>query len=271
MSQHLSTTDIDRYRSKAITADEAQLLDSHLAECEECRRIFRDSGRVDAAYGLVRRSLKSVSPSAETHLTYEEMAAYVDDTLDATDHDVIETHMKICADCEGDVTALIKLREAIRSDERDVVAVSHPAVPFWQSTAYRIGFGALAVLLITVGVLWFSTRQIKSLRAENERLRKSLSDSEAIIAGLEHRLDSLATERPGASTPSRPQVTVKLNDGDGIVTMDAEGDLQGLEPLTEQYRRAVRQVLETGQAILPPVVAQLRGGTEKIMAGNTGE
>ncbi len=271
MSPHLSTTDINKYRSKAITADEVRLLDSHLSECEDCRRSFLDFESVDAAYELVRRNLKSALQPAGTHISYEKMAAYVDGDLDATGDDVVEAHVTTCKDCEDDIAELMKLRETIRSDEGVVSAIASASVPFWHKTAFRIGLEALAVVLIITSVFWFSTRHIESLRAENERLRKSVSDSEAAIAALEHRIGSLEPERPGELTLNNPEITVKLKDGSGIVTMDAEGDLRGLESLTEEYRQAVRQVLRTGRAYLPLIVAQLRGDPETTMGGNTDE
>ena len=270
MSPHLSTTDIDRYRSKAITADEVRLLDSHLSECEDCRRSFLDFESVDAAYGLVRHNLKSVAQPEGTHISYEEMAAYVDGDLDTTGCDIVEAHVATCADCEGDVGELMRLRRAIRSDEQAVVPLSSTALPFWHRTAFRIGLEALALVLIILGVVWFSTRQIESLRAENERLRKSVSDSEAALAASEHRIDSPEPE-PGKPTLNDPEITVTLRDGSDIVTMDAEGDLRGMESIAEEYRQAVRQVLETGRAPVPLVIAQLRGGSETTMSGNTGE
>ncbi|HVG22226.1 MAG TPA: zf-HC2 domain-containing protein [Blastocatellia bacterium] len=268
MSPHLSTTDIDRYRSKAITADEVRLLDSHLAECEECRWSFLNTGSVDAAYESVRHSLRPVPQLAETHMVYEQMAAYVDGSIDAIGRDAVEAHARSCTDCGNDLAELMRLREAIRLDEAAVAAIPQAPLPFWQRASFRIGLEALTVLLITVSVVWFSTRQIRSLHAENEWLRESVSESESAIAELERRISSLELEDRGGSTEDELDIAIKLNDGGNIITMDAEGALHGLGPLAEEYGRAVKQALETGRVPTPPIIAQLRSSPETTMAGN---
>jgi hypothetical protein len=204
------------------------------------------------------------------------MTAYVDGGLDAAGREVLEAHVKTCTDCEGDVAELMRFKEAIASDEKVadeqvVVAGSRTSAPLWQKTAFRIGLEAWALLVIIVGVVWFSARKIESLRDENEQLRKSVSESEAAIADLEHRIDSLDREGPGGSTGNEPEIIVKLKDGESLVTIDAEGNLRGLESLPEQYRQAVKRVLDTGRVALPPVIAQLRSGRETMMTGNTDE
>jgi hypothetical protein len=163
----------------------------------------------------------------------------------------------------------MRLQEAIASDEARVVAVSRAAVPFWHRTAFRIGLEALALLLIIGTVVWFSNRQIESLRVENERLHKSFGESEAAIAELRQRIASLELATRTGSTANEMEITVEIKDGRGLVTIDAKGDLRGLDSLPSEYRQMVEKVLKTGQVWLPPVIAQLHSGSETMMSGNT--
>ena len=234
---------------------------------EECRRSSFNQESVDAGYELVKQSLRSASQSAEPHIAYEDLAAYVDGRLDAIACDAIEGHVNACSDCETDVLEFQRLRDAIRSDKTPVSA----AGPFWQRTAFRIGLEALAALLFIVVVGWFSMREIRSLRAENEQLRKAVSESEATIADMKSRIDSSGPAVNRGSTGNGPEITLQLRDGEDLVTIDSQGALHGLESLPQEDRQAVKKVLETGRVSLPPVIAQLGGGRDLTMNGNTDE
>jgi len=267
MSAHLSTRDIKKYRSKAVTADEVRVIESHLSECEECRRSSLNQESVDAGYELVKQSLRSASQSPQPHIAYEDLAAYVDGRLDAIACDAIEAHVNACSDCGTDVVEFQRLRDAIRSDESPVSA----AGPFWQRTAFRIGLEALAALLFIVVVGWFSFREIQSLRAENEQLRKAVSESEPAIADMKSRMDAAGLAVDRGSTGTGPEITLQLRDGEDLVTIDSQGALHGLESLPQGDFQAVKKVLETGRVSLPPVIAQLGGGSDLTMNGNTDE
>lgn len=226
-----------------------------------------DSESTDVAYALVRDNLTSVPQFAERHIEYEELAAYVDGHLDANKRDAIAAHVKSCTDCETEVAEFLRLSEAIASDEKAVAALPREAASFWQRPAFRIGLEALAVVLIILGAVWFSTREIKSLRDENELLRKSVSESEAVIAELQHQVDSLARAGSGGFT-NEPEITVKLKDGNNLVTIDSNGTLGGLDSFNDEYRQMVKKALETGRVSVSPVIAALRGSYETIMKGN---
>lgn len=265
MTAHLSANAIDRYRSKAITADEVRVMDSHLSECEQCRQRFTDSAPIDVAYDAVKYSLSQESESG-AHIEYQELAAYVDGHLDAIARDLVEAHIKTCADCDRDVDEIAGVRDAISSDKRAATV----AVPLWQKTGFRIGVEVAATLLLIAAVGWFSIRKIESLRAENEHLQKTVRDSEAAIADLKSQIDSPASSAKGA-TGGEAEITPDIKDGGGVVAIDAGGNLHGLESLPQEYRREVQNLLKTGRVTRPPVLNQLRGSSETILAGDSNE
>ena len=267
MTAHLSMGDIEKYRSKTITADEVRVIDSHLSGCEQCRISFMNPERIDAAYRAVRYSLRSASQAVEPHIEYEKLAAYVDGHLDAIEREVLEAHIRSCPDCDTDVARMMRLRDAILSDNQAVKA----AVPFWQKAAFRIGLEAAAILLLIVAVGWFSVRQIQSLRAENEQLWKSVRESEATIADLKSRLDSLGPAGARELTARAPEIKLQIKDGEGLVAIDAGGNLRGLEDLPLEYREAVQNVLQTGKVTTARVIARLRGNRDILMNRNTDE
>src|SRR5262245_23410471 len=179
MRGHLSNSEIDKYRKKTVTADEVRAFESHLSGCEQCRRSFTTATDLDAAYDVVQYSLKPESESGAPHFAYDELAAYVDGHLDAPRRNIIEGHFESCQDCEDDVAEMTKLRDAIRRDNSKAITAT---VPVWPRTAFRIGIEALVFGLLVAVIAVFSIREIQALRAANEQLRKSISESEATIA-----------------------------------------------------------------------------------------
>ena len=65
--------------------------DDHIAKCEQCREKLGATVPVAQAWQTLRASLASESQQPE-HLSYEELAAYVDEKLSGVQREAVESH-----------------------------------------------------------------------------------------------------------------------------------------------------------------------------------
>src|SRR5262245_55794470 len=99
MSHHLDATQIDRYRRRAMPAEELLAADDHLAACAACREHAAKSEEWGAAWNNLLAEFSEHSDAKPEHLSYEHLAAYVDGTLDEVGRELLETHISICDQC----------------------------------------------------------------------------------------------------------------------------------------------------------------------------
>lgn len=99
-------------------------------------------------------------------------------------------------------------------------------------------------------------RETERLRLENEQLRQHALGSEAVVAELQDRINSV---RAGASAASSTATVVaKIKDGKRSIGLSEDGRLIGLEAMPPIYQEAVNRVLKDQRALLAPIVSELR-------------
>lgn len=109
MVNHLSLEQQTRYCTGAIVdAHELQEIDTHLSNCVSCRDALFHALQDNT--GTLRRSL--LPARDESHcLDDPTMTAYVRGQLDATDREVVETHIALCPRCAEDIASLQAFHE----------------------------------------------------------------------------------------------------------------------------------------------------------------
>jgi anti-sigma factor RsiW len=110
--EHLSEDQIVSYRARSLTASEVLHVSDHLAQCEACRVRASGQANVEAAAAAMRARLNSES-EAFAHLTYEEMAAFVDGHAGAFQKGRVETHIGECPGCAAEVRGLRVVKSEI--------------------------------------------------------------------------------------------------------------------------------------------------------------
>ena len=129
---HLTDDELRRIASRDASAHPIAEIARHLESCSACAA--RAAAHVDVE-ALARALDQSVI--IEEHPDFEELAAYVDETLDDAERAWIDAHLEGCAQCREDIADL--------TDERAKLARrSGPSWRAWQLIA--------AVLLLTVAV-----------------------------------------------------------------------------------------------------------------------
>jgi hypothetical protein len=63
MKDHLSAEDIDRFRKRAMTADEQLKADDHFSICESCRNLIYDDDSFAKAFKSLKEYIESSEPS----------------------------------------------------------------------------------------------------------------------------------------------------------------------------------------------------------------
>jgi hypothetical protein len=225
-------------------------LDAHLSGCATCRRSL-EAVLTSSAIALHTELLTAATEQPQ-HLSFEQLARYVDETLDPAERTVVSDHAASCAQC---AFAIADLQTFTATGQVAEVTAPVPAPvtakPSWWENVRGLfrpfvpvpAFGmALAVLLLTILAGWLVRLGFKpDASAPQFAHQPSASPTSA---------PSVASP-PGTPAPQPVPLLAQLNDGGGQVTLDQQGKLSGLDNLPPAYQQLVKEAL-TGQRLERP-------------------
>jgi len=262
MTQHISESEMNSFRSGLLPAWETIPFAEHLEICREC------SVRLATLRG---RAIARFSPSsflAGKHIEYEAISDYLDDRLEVNDREFIEIHLKLCHICHDDVQSLKEFRES--------------SVP--EGVIKHSIRDDLKGIFITIG----RTRILNALPAEGTLLiLTSLFLFVALLIVLDLRKRSMISSEKPVTTPlhqvNAPPVTtntatpkganeVKLSeviyDKRRLYGLDNKGNSQGIDYLPKEIREDVANVLR-GKQINRTLVLDELAETATYLRGHT--
>lgn len=280
MNGHFSEQLIERYRRRALPPMELLDAGDHLTACELCRERLDDEQRVQPVVQALRRDLAA---TGWTHLSYEQLASYVKGPLDETDREILDSHLKLCPQCSAELEGLRTFATEMDAYPAREYAPQMPSSPgqkllsfvkvlreeaegFWRSPAFWLparlaGLGLVVALLVWAGLLKSRNSQLQSAldgeRNQNEKLKQNYQAASASVNELQNQLAQLKS----AGLPSSP-IVVTLNDGDGQVTLDQDGNVAGAPP---EHQQTVKQTLIAQQIRTPPILSELIGKSGVLM------
>jgi hypothetical protein len=277
---HLSDEEIARYRGRMMPPVALLAADDHLALCDICYGRVSEAQRPDDKLFAASKAFDAAAAGHVTHLTYEQMAALVDNQVDDIDREIVQSHLELCRRCEVE---LKDLRELSSELARPRIASPEPGrssslrgklISFWRLPALRIPALAAAGLVILV----LAALVINILRrSDNAGPRETVAEREE-RNGEPTRREAAAVEKapreitvgPEENDPSRQATEVPaemraaLNDGDSRIALDSQGNLSGVrtDPGDE---RSIKNALLHGVVNLPSSLGELRGQSGTLM------
>lgn len=260
MSAHLSQQQLEHYRRSALAPLDLLAADDHLAACGQCRDQLGELVPAAQAWQTLSASLPSEGEQPE-HLSYEELADYLDEKLSGIQRGAVESHLEICRMCDAELQDLRNFSleiTALPPEQSPAPLVPHAPARSWRrqlmeslTVRWPVLAGASALLLL---IAWLFYSQLRDGR-----------QTPPIIVAVS------PTSAPSSPSPAvveggEPTGALALNDGGGRVILDQEGRLIAQHPLPPAYEQMIRRALTTGRVETPDLAA-LNVKTGSLMGG----
>ena len=173
---------------------------------------------MDAVVSGLRANLRAEAAALESdHLSYEQIAALVDDEIGEAEREALASHLEICAPCAEEVNDLRAFRpEALAASGRkfapgERLTLREKLQAFWPMTrpAWRPSVTAsFALLLVSASVAlffaWRATRPAPTEVAESPRRAPGLNPRAPAEASPESKPDIVGAKRTLKTLP-RPR------------------------------------------------------------------
>jgi hypothetical protein len=265
-------TDIENFK-----AYEAAAAAVHMADCQDCHQRF--VAELNQQRGSIPFSF-TLDPEfwfRDDHVDFDLLVELADETLDQDTQEIIGIHLKTCETCREDVRSFLAFRKTSAGEMN--VSYARPdyesiqnlvaAAPWWRGLT-RPSYAIAAVVLLAIAGLI----GVIALNKRSGPLEASNKDQANI--GAERNPDVSPSRSPDtvstpASVDDSAQVA-KLNDGGGEVTIDKNGQVSGLDNVSETSRQYIARAALSEQIQPADVLRRLSGQQSGLRGdGNNGK
>jgi hypothetical protein len=270
INDHLTDLELELYRNRGMAPARLLVANAHLFTCEECYRRYGVEDREEAALAILR-DLGELNGSEFEHLSFEQLADYVDNRVEEKNRAEINQHVHECEECETRLQELIDLKPLVMVEATQKQEKRHGrwkrAMPLWKTPSLALGLQIASLVLIVVVLLWAISlkKRISGLENEISQLEKAhevVAQNADDANGASALQGDGSESAQGATTPGSeetPAVLVALRDGSAQITLDNKGNISGLPGLSPSDESSIKEALTTARLQVPA----LPSGTDK--------
>lgn len=261
--EHLTQQELEDYCRQQLRVAELLSVSDHLGKCEACRRRVEGALNGDAAFLALRSTVfgeaaEISSPHlVRAHLTAEQTCSYIDRNLSGEELQIVADHLTSCEQCALAVDDLSAFRNQVApSLEREYrpAPVPSPTEGWWHRTFAALpalfrrspgpAFGAVMAILLLAVTGWLIWRMPRESEPKQEIVASPAPPSQSSPT-LQSAPPSQSEPVPVPSQPAQAPLVAQLNDGEGQLTLDQEGQLSGADDLPPAYQSMLKQALAT--------------------------
>lgn len=116
--EHLNLEQFARLRAGRLAGADLLAADDHLASCAQCRDNLQMAPAAAEMWTDLDRQYRAASLAAESHVTFDNLRAYVDGNASPADRMRLETHLLECEDCRAEARDLKSFAAQLQSPVR---------------------------------------------------------------------------------------------------------------------------------------------------------
>jgi hypothetical protein len=211
------------------------------------------------------------------HVDYEQLVRLADNTLDATEREIIDLHLRICTSCKDDLRSFLAFREQFAPElevsyapvEKEPTGEGWGWSSWWGGLARKPVYAAAGVVIgiaIVIGGVLLLKRTAENLQAQHGPTPQvspvSTPDNRATnVPSPPATPNELPIEEPISA-----ESAVVLNDHDRPIKVDKSGSVAGLDDVSVPIRHEIAQVLLSEKLERPAILKEL-GGQEGTLRG----
>jgi len=276
MSLHLSEQDLKRYRNRDLSPADTLALDDHLRDCVSCQTAAREHPEIQNAFELVLTRLQADAEGGESHLLYQEIADYVDNTLSDVEREIADGHLDYCQNCKVEVEDLDRARARLSLlpdklySPRQIPSLWQRLAALWQLPSIRIPAQAAAVIVLVALIAW-AVISYSQKHAEEARRQSGQKDNAVAGSSQPRSPEPITNDKSSQEQESQARLVVDLIDGDHHVTLNSEDKQLGLESASVQTQNKVLSALKSGRVGSPSFMAELKGRSGTLMGAGSSD
>jgi hypothetical protein len=263
-TSHLSPSDIENFVQGRVAPERLIIIDRHWSECDEC---FARIGKREQMERMITSMPDLQSPTnMDPHLSYEQLAGYVDGQIDDVSREIVDVHKTVCESCSTEIDQLLQLRSTLTLESVPLRTGSAAASSgFWNwitaSPFFRIAGPAFGLMIIGF-TAWYAWVLMNDTASESVRTVEPPHASSKVGDGNNAVNGPDPTESENTLALS-PQPAILLTDGGSQIGIDDQGNVIGLRP--GRFEQRVKDALERQKLEISDSARPLRQDRRVLM------